>query len=254
MKWIACTTFLLLTATAEAKTTSALPKVREWRFETASGPVRAWLPPDYRADRAGIVVYAHGYWTQVDEAWQKQSLVEQFRKSGLDALFIAPAAPRENGDDVKFPRLADLLRETAKRTQMALPKGPITIVGHSGGFRTLLPWLSHPGVRHVVLLDGLYAGEEKFLGWAKDGPHMLTIVGQDTAARIEPILRAEKGIAWLGNIPAAFSPRERGARVLYMHSQYNHGEMVTNGKVIPLVLRRAPGAAVPGIRGSARRG
>jgi hypothetical protein len=206
--------------------------------------VRVWAPAGYRPASAGVVVYVHGYFTQPDEAWKKHNLVEQFRKTGLNALFIVPAAPTQNGEEVKFPRLNELLRETAKRTQLPIPGRSITAIAHSGGYRTVLPWLSNPELNHVVLLDGLYAGEEKFLAWARGGPHRLTIVGQDTAARIEPIFKADKTINFLRAIPPGFAARDKTAHVLYMHSQYNHTEMVLNGKVIPLVVRRSPIALI----------
>ena len=38
----------------------------------------------------------------------------------------------------------------------------------------------------------------------------------------------------------AFSKRERGAKLLYIHSQYEHMSIVTSGRVIPSLLRLTP--------------
>ena len=44
-------------------------------------------------------------------------------------------------------------------------------------------------------------------------------------------------------MPAAdsgFTKRQRGAKLLYIRSQYEHMQIVTGGKVIPVLLRLTP--------------
>ena len=39
---------------------------------------------------------------------------------------------------------------------------------------------------------------------------------------------------------AGFTKREKSSKLLYLRSQYGHNALVTNGKVIPLLLRLTP--------------
>jgi hypothetical protein len=197
-------------------------------------------------------VYVHGYRSSADDAWRTHHLAEQFRASRQNALFVVPDGPQSDLEPVRFERLSELLREVSRRTRIARPPGRVVAMVHSGGFRTALAWLEFTALDHIILLDALYAAEERFLGWASAGPgaaaNKLTIVGMDTAPRAEPIMKRTPGAILLPRIPddfGALSPRERTARVLYMHAQYGHMEMVTAGRVIPVVLRRAPLGLVP---------
>ena len=58
---------------------------------------------------------------------------------------------------------------------LALPDDvPVVLLAHSAGFETALAWLRRGGLderlRGVVLFDALYAGTERFAGWAQDVP------------------------------------------------------------------------------------
>jgi hypothetical protein len=233
-----------------------------FRLKLPAGVVHVWTPPGFDAATAGTVVYVHGYRSSADEAWREHRLAEQFRASRQNALFVVPDGPQGDPDPVKFDRLSVLLREVARRTQLPRPAGHVVAMVHSGGFRTVVPWLEYAGLDHVILLDALYAGDERFLAWALGGPgheankltNKLTIIGFDTAPRAEPLMRRTRAAIMLARIPDTFgelSPRERTARILYMHAQYNHMDMVTNGRVIPVVLRRAPLTPVGLLAGSA---
>src|SRR5690242_20051669 len=47
---------------------------RHWRLDTAHGAVHVWIPEDYDAESAATVVFVHGYWIGVDEAWESYRL------------------------------------------------------------------------------------------------------------------------------------------------------------------------------------
>ena len=67
MKVLCCLLFLVgWAARSEARSVTVQAKERDWRFESPAGVVRAWTPAGYRASSAGIVIYVHGYFTQVD--------------------------------------------------------------------------------------------------------------------------------------------------------------------------------------------
>jgi hypothetical protein len=222
-----------------------------FRLAWKGGIVHVWTPPGFDAASAGTVVYVHGYRSSADDAWREHRLAEQFRASRQNALFVVPDGPQSDPDPVRYDRLSELLREVARRTHLPRPPGHVVAMVHSGGFRSVAAWLEYQPLDHVILLDALYGADERFLSWALSAPghepNKLTIVGMDTAPRAEPLLRRTPGAVMLPRIPDDFgelSPRERTARILYMHAQYGHMEMVTSGRVIPVLLRRAPLAVV----------
>jgi hypothetical protein len=245
-------------ARAEVAPRSAEPGERHWRIGTAHGTVHVWTPPGYRADTAGVAIYVHGYYTDVDDAWDEHDLAEQFAASGCNALFIVPEAPRGNRQEVFWPSLGDLLREVRRHTGLVLPWGAhddqLVALGHSGAYRTLLEWLDERQLRHVVLLDGLYGNEQPFLDWlAASAPRgaqrrltppgaqrQLTIVGLDTLRWSELATADHPGVYALDWIPehvADVPEAARTAPLVHVRSQYAHMELVTEGKAIPVLLR-----------------
>ena len=226
------------------------------RVETEHGPLHLWRPAKYDLRTAGMVVYIHGYFTSVDQTWTDDHLATQFRDSGRNALFLAIQAPQSNDEDISWKSLEELLCTVEDRTPFPMPHGPLVVVGHSGGFRTILLWLGDPRVQHVVLLDGLYGGQAEFRDWLRPyprvEPHHMVLVARDTRRRSSQLARRIYGTARRRSIPAkssSFTPRETHARLLYLRSQYDHNEIITSGRVIPVLLQISPisalGAAKP---------
>lgn len=219
-----------------------------WRIMTEHGAVHIWRPVGYDADTAGLVVYLHGYYNNVDETWAQHRMADQFRDAGKSALYVVPEAPVSMDDDVKWPSLGDLLRAVFDQTGLRRPDGPLVVIGHSAAYRTLVPWLEYPPLDHVILLDAMYGNEQDYLEWLQRSKghawHRLTIVSQDTVRFAEPFTRRlRKDGVILKSIPDKwedFTPRAREARCLYMRSQYGHMTLVGDGKVIPLLLKRVP--------------
>lgn len=215
-----------------------------WRIPTDKGAVHLWRPAGYRPRDAGIVLYIHGHNLTTDQAWDRFKLSEQFRASRQNALFILPDAPRNMTEEVKWRELQALLRIVAGRARMRLPRGPIVALAHSGAYRTVSQWLSHPRLDHVVLLDALYGQSELFQQWIDSGPrheqHRLYLVSRNTRAASEAFTRALPYARSRSSVPGAIpelSRREKRARVLHFRSQYDHNGIITSGKVIPLLLR-----------------
>ena len=217
------------------------------RVETEFGPLHLWRPENYEPSTAGIVVYVHGYYTSADQTWTDDHLATQFLDSGRNALFIAIEAPPSSNEDVLWKSLEVLLRTVEDRVPFPLPLGPLVVVGHSGSYRTIVLWLGDPRVKYVILLDGLYGGLADFGDWLRprrrDNPHRMVLVSSDTWRRSSQFARRIYGTARRGSIPAkssSFTPRETGARLLYLRSQYDHTEMINSGKVIPVLLQITP--------------
>jgi hypothetical protein len=217
-----------------------------WRIKTRAGAVHVWVPPGYDRKTAGTVIYVHGYWTDADGAWRDHKLVEQFKASRQNALFIVPDAPKSNDDAVKWPALTDLRRAVA-RANIALPDGPVIVMGHSGAFRTVMQWVDHRLVEQIILLDAMYAGQQAFDAFIHSGKraeqHKLIVVGADTAEGSAGFVKKYKFAVAREKVPLSygdFTKRERRAKLLYIRSQYEHMSIVTSGKVIPVLLRLTP--------------
>jgi len=217
-----------------------------WRVESDAGAIHVWVPPGYDRATAGTVVYVHGYHTNSDGAWKSHDLARQFKASGQNALFIVPDAPSGNDEAVKWPALADL-RKAISRANIRMPDGPIIVVGHSGAFRTVMQWVDHKLVAQVILLDAMYGGSkafDEFIGTGKRAQHhKLIVVGSDTAASSAAFTKKYPFAVTRDRMPtstAELKKREKSAKLLYIRSQYGHMQIVTSGKVIPLLLRLTP--------------
>jgi hypothetical protein len=220
---------------------------KHWRFAGTRGVIHVWIPEGYDPTYAGTVVYVHGYRSSADASWRDFHLAAQFKASKQNAVFIVPDAPSGNGDGLHYDTLTGLLKLVWRNTHVERPWGAIVVIGHSGAFRTIVPWLDYTAIDHVILLDALYASESSFRTWlvAAKGhdSNKITIIGEDTSGRAQSFINQFKGVIRMKRVPASWDElnrTQRTARVLYMQSQFGHMELVSSGKVIPLILRRTP--------------
>jgi len=214
------------------------------KIQTEHGAVHVWLPAAYDAPSAGIALYVHGYYTDVDRAWKQHHLAEQFAASGRNALFIAPEAPDGLAQPVFWTELDELLHEVTRQTGLRRPMGPVVAMVHSGGYRTASAWLDDELLDDLVLLDALYGDEDAFREWIAAGwLHGLILVGADTLRWSEPFAR-ENDLRLLDAIPVRADPTLAPRRV-YLRSGVRHMDLVTNGKIIPALYRmtRLPAVA-----------
>ena len=219
---------------------------KHWRIKTNQGSVHVWVPSGYDRETAGTVIYVHGYYTDADGAWREHELAKQFRASHQNAMFVVPDAPAGNDDAVNWPALTDL-RRAVSRANLKMPDGPIIVMGHSGAFRTVMQWVDHRLVDQIILLDAMYAGEaafDEFIGTGKRAKeHTLIVVAASTAEESASFAKKYKFAVAREGMPGSvggFSKHERGAKLLYIRSQYEHMQIVTGAKVIPLLLRVTP--------------
>jgi len=218
---------------------------KHWRLLTDKGPVHVWQPRGYDPATAGTVVYVHGYYTNVDGAWVQHALAEQFAASKVNALFIVPEAPSGSNEEVLWPVLGDLVKEVEKKLMGIKVRLPIVVAGHSGAWRTLGGWTEDARVESFILLDALYGMDDKFQAWlgrhpGSEGPRM-TLVSRDTASRVEPFLEGLPGVKRRSRLPETYrklSAVERTVPVLEIHSDLGHMDIVTSGKVLPVLLHR----------------
>jgi len=221
---------------------------RTFTWTSAHGPIKVWVPAGYHADGAAIVLYVHGYYTDLDQAWVEHQLPEQFALASVNAVFIAPEAPSGARQAVAWLALEDLLAEVFAHVDVARPMGEVIAVGHSGAYRTLLPWLEYPLLDTVVAVDSTYAEVDTWLAWmAASSRHRLIVVGDDTVRWTEELIATLEQrlpgqvvtldrIGTIEDVPA----EARTARAVYFRSQYSHLPLVTSGLVLPVLLRLVP--------------
>jgi hypothetical protein len=227
---------LLLEATVVSPPCSVQPGEHQWRIETREGPIRAFSPSAGAPE--GIAIYVHGYGTTVDRAWREHRLPEQFRASCLPWLFIAPEAPVNPHDHVRFARMEQVL-EAVRREAGALPQWPIVAIGHSGAYRTLRSWLPTADLSTIVLLDAAYGDLDPFAAWmGRDRAHGMILLGRSTLASTRALSRVVGGDPECAN--DLFSALDRpNARAFCYFSRDSHMQIVERGAVIPAVLRMA---------------
>jgi hypothetical protein len=140
----------------------------------------------------------------------------------------------------------------ARHARLRLPHGHIVAVSHSAGYRTVVEWLDYRYLSHVVLLDSLYASDSSFHDWMttarNHGWHRLTVVARDTRPQVKQLKRLfgkpagrSRRLVELERIPEEYSELsrgQRGASLVFLDSQYGHSALVTNKKVLPVLLRR----------------
>lgn len=226
---------LLLTRTAGAD-------ARHLRIETRHhGAIHVWMPDGYDAEHAGVVVYVHGYFANVDDAWREYKLQTQFAASGLDAMFIACEAPTSAEDRVSWPSLPDLLARVDAEPTLDLPDGPVIAVGHSGAHRTLTEWLDDPDLHTLVLLDALYGGVDQFQQWITSSQdHRLidvSVITRPWAEQLHGALPETVVYDGLRSVRADHGKSARHARVVHVRARVGHMPLVTNGTALPTVLR-----------------
>src|SRR4026208_1316066 len=71
-------------------------------------------------------------------------------------------------------------------------------------------------------------------GWTRQ----LTLIAESTYRWVEPFVSQYDDVVFRPTIPEppAFTPVAKKARILYMPSQYEHMQLVTEGKALPVLL------------------
>ena len=218
---------------------------RHQRFGTEDkGPVHVWRPRKYSPRDADVIVYVHGFYTDVDTAMREHNLAAQFRDSGRNALFIVPETRSGGRDPVYWPDLSELLATVSRRIGAEVPRGQAIVVGHSGAYKTVASWLAHGPLKEVVLIDGLYGSDEDYRRWLNDGhaamPRQLVLVGFDTQNQVDSFVRRQPLSVQLDTIPYLYDelpPAARRAPLVALKSErFDHMELVTQGRLLPWVL------------------
>jgi hypothetical protein len=164
--------------------------------------------------------------------------------SALNAMFIVAETPTAPKTPINYPSLGELLQIVEDKTGVTRGMALTAVVGHSGAFRTIDAWLDEPLVDELVMIDSMYANEEQIEAWYRASPrHRLITVGEDTLIYNEALLRALPDTLVLDRVPPTYDtwPAEAHlARAVYIRAQYMHMPLVTDGIVLPALLRLLP--------------
>ena len=223
---------------------SAVAAGRHVRIDGPRGPIHVWIPASYRADTGATVIYIHGYFDDADTAWTGHQLAQQFALSALNALFVVPEAPVAQKTPINYPDLGELLRLVEDATGATRGAALTVAIGHSGAFRTLQAWLDEPLVDQLVMVDAMYGDEDAIVSWMRASPrHRLIFVGEDTLLATESVADKLPETLTVDRFPPTYDTwpaAARTARSVYVRAQYMHMPLVTEGIVLPSLLRLLP--------------
>lgn len=224
--------------------TEAARAGRHVRIDGPRGAIHVWIPRGYRPETGATILYIHGHFDDADTAYVGHRLPEQFAMSALNAMFIVPEAPSMSRVPVNYPNLSEVLRLAEDHTGVMRGMALTAAVGHSGAHKTINAWLDEPLLDQVALIDGMYANAEIMAAWLRASPtHRLITVGEDTLQWNEQLLRDMPETFVIDRVPPTFDtwPAEaKTASVVYVRAQYYHMPLVTDGIVLPGVLRLLP--------------
>lgn len=215
---------------------------RHWRLATVNGGVHVWIPRGYNFKRADAVVYVHGYYTNVDQAWNDHGLEAQFAVSTINAMFIACEAPTGPAQPVRWQSIAALLDTVERGIGQPPPRRRIVAIGHSGAYRTILDWLDEPLLDTVVLLDAAYGEIEAYRTWVlAANKNRLIDVGDNTTKKwteqLHALLPETLILDGFPSVEDEIPRSARQAKIVYIRSNLGHLPLVTGGIALPMVLR-----------------
>ncbi|HET7502543.1 MAG TPA: hypothetical protein VFK02_16095 [Kofleriaceae bacterium] len=231
-------------ADAPSPLQAAVAAGRHVRIDGPRGPIHVWIPASYHADTGANVLYLHGYFDDADTAWTGHQLAQQFALSAQNALFIVPEAPVAQKLPINYPDLGEVLQLVEDNAGVTRGAALTVAVGHSGAFRTLQAWLDEPLIDQIVMVDAMYGDEDAIVGWYKASPrHRLIFVGEDTLLGTESVADKLPDTLTIDRFPPTYDtwpPAAKTARSVYIRAQYMHMPLVTEGIVLPSLLRLLP--------------
>ena len=223
---------------------SAVAAGRHVRIDGPRGPIHVWIPASYHADTGASIIYIHGYFDDADTAWTGHQLPQQFAMSALNALWIVPEAPVAQKVPINYPDLGELLRIVEDATGATRGAALTVAVGHSGAFRTLQAWLDEPLLDQLVMIDAMYGDEDAITGWVRASPrHRLIFVGEDTLLATESVADKLTDLVTIDRVPPTYDTwpaAAKTAQAVYVRAQYLHMPLITEGIVLPSLLRLLP--------------
>lgn len=190
-------------------------------------------------------VYFHGWNNNVDSMIVRFNLIEQFYKSGINAILIMPEGPKNSPDSFggkleernmfsKF--VSEVFDKTSSKMKLNLLPGNISLAGHSGGYRVMAYILLRGGlsekISKVIIFDGLYADVEKYSNWLDHyNGKFINIYTQNGGTKRESENLMECLSSW--DIPYIYVVEDslsetvlNNNRIIFIESQLSHGGVI----------------------------
>jgi len=200
-------------------------------------------------DPIDCVIHLHGHNNHVDKAVHDFKLIEQFARSGKNAILIVPQGPYdavdsfggklENRNGFKC-LMNEVLATVQAKTDLKTPTlGKIILSGHSGAYEAMAAILQNGGmtkqIEEVWLFDALYPEKEKdafavFRDWAKTAHHryidIYTNEGgtkSNSEALLKQLQRIDPTLEPLSDedVKTKLTP----AHNAFIHSKFHHSEV-----------------------------
>ncbi|HET7716889.1 MAG TPA: alpha/beta hydrolase [Bauldia sp.] len=226
-----------------------------WEDETYSDRRSiVYFPAGFDLDRAGlIVVFLHGNGATLErDVVARQQVPRQIAESGLNAVLLAPqfaydAIDSSSGNfwtpgffarylDEASTRMAEVYGDRSARAAFA--RMPVVLVAYSGGYNPAAYAAATGGaedrIAGVILIDALYAEEDKFADWiARNRGHaFLFSAYTKSAAPNNATLRKllnDRGVNAGRRAPRRLAP---GTVAIYaMNPNLDHDDLVTSAWV-----------------------
>jgi hypothetical protein len=206
-----------------------------------------FIPKHFKeTDSINFVYYFHGWVNNIQKAIVTFDIIEQFEKSGVNAILIAAEtaydAPdsyggnleKENFFNSQLNEIANKLKSDRHLTKTKI--GKIVLAGHSGAFRVMAFMLEFGGlsnnVKEVYLFDALYSQTDKFINWIELSDNRFINIYCDDGGTKE---KTEEMMKMLEVDNVKFyqvkevnlsSDMLKDNRIIFIHSDLQHNEVI----------------------------
>ncbi|MEW5723447.1 MAG: hypothetical protein AB1896_10095 [Thermodesulfobacteriota bacterium] len=196
-----------------------------------------------------LVVYFHGHSTSARETFREHQLADQMAAAGRNAVLILPqlavnaldSSPGRFFQKNKFKQFLEeaagvLADETGHKYLRNYETAPLVLAAFSGGYKSVAYVLDRGGVdgriKGVLLLDGLFEDEDKFIHWlvTRSGSSffvsLYSLEGpcREYNRKIADALR-ESGLGWKEHWPS----RVKAGEVALIPVETDHLKIPLNG-------------------------
>ena len=186
---------LVVVEKEEIKPAKSVHKEHSQRLESLKRVVHTWHPA-YTENLPEVVAFLHGFNgnLSIDAYWDEiYKLQEQFQRSGVPALFIAPQVRRNSSDHQKYWRgdlksLIDLARSGSGADLS--PNYKTTVIAHSSGYLEIDKILAKKGNKKpnkIILFDCTPVSKksiDRLSRWLAEPDNELIVVSTSRRSKI----------------------------------------------------------------------
>jgi hypothetical protein len=209
--------------------------------------VAVLIPKDFTpGDATDLVIHFHGWSGTIDGVIKHYNLVDQFCRSGKNALLVFPEGPKNAPDSFGgkleerdgFKKFVEELIQKLYDAKRIKTKniGKIIVSGHSGGYHVIAFILMHGGMNDFIkeawLFDALYGQTEKLAYWVDHSKgKLINIYTTDggTKTETERMIECLEGwqIPYIAKLEKDITPADlKNNRNIFIYSDLSHNEVI----------------------------